>query len=58
MLRFSKESNMTIYTTYQPRDTCTQLLKTANSNGELVYAIRHFNTFHIGAGVRLLKNEG
>ena len=34
-----------------------QLLKTANSNGELVYAIRHFNTFHIGSGIRLLKNE-
>ena len=35
-----------------------QLLKTANSNDELVYAIRHFNTFYIGADVRLLKNEG
>ena len=32
-----------------------QLLKTANSNGELVYAIRHFKTFYIGTGVRLLK---
>ena len=34
-----------------------QLLKTTNSNGELVYAIRHFNTFHTEVGVRLLKNE-
>ena len=35
-----------------------QLLKTANLNGELMYSIWHFTTFHIGAGVRLLENEG
>ena len=60
MLGFSKESQSRqfIQLTQLTRDRCSMhLLKTANLNSELVYAIWLLNTFYLRADVRLLKNE-